>query len=107
MGSIISRALEATRGLPGANVEKQAERDRNVEVNTQNVCSNGGAEADGGLKVGEPLDESAAWSHRRLTNRHVQQTVEHIGAHPKFQCVPGARCRSTSGAGSGSSSSSR
>lgn len=78
----LSGTLEFARNFVRANIEKQAKRERNVEVDAQNVSFNGSAEADGGFKVCKALDERAARRDGWLPKSHVEQAVQHISAYP-------------------------
>uniref|UniRef100_A0A1J3JLY1 Uncharacterized protein n=1 Tax=Noccaea caerulescens TaxID=107243 RepID=A0A1J3JLY1_NOCCA len=56
-----STALELRWKALVTNVEKNAERYRNVEVDAENVSPKSSAETDGSLEVSQPLDDRAAW----------------------------------------------
>ena len=61
-------------------IENQAKCNRNVEVNAQNIGSNGSAKTKRSLQVHKALDETAAWQRRRGSNHNINQ-VEYIYAH--------------------------
>jgi hypothetical protein len=85
----LSSALEAGGHGPAAVVEDEAEIDRQVEVDAEDLALDGGAEADGGLQVDETLQQRAA----RLRGRHAHlrlDEAQHVGAHAKLERVAGA-----------------
>jgi len=58
-------ALEAGGHGLAAVVEDEAEVDGQVQVDAEDVALDGGAEAQGGLEVDEPLQQRAAGLRRR------------------------------------------
>lgn len=78
----LSSALEIARNLVRANIEKQAEGDRNVEIEAQNVSFKGSAEADCSFKINEALNERAARGHWWLPQSRIEQAIQHIGTYP-------------------------
>ncbi|KAM0931676.1 hypothetical protein ACQ4PT_000181 [Festuca glaucescens] len=97
-------ALEASGDFLAAVVDEEAEVDGHVEVDAQDVGLESGAEADGGLQVGEALDQGAARLLRWLSELQVDQPVQHVGAHAQLQRVDRAP-PSTSAAAASSSRS--
>jgi len=71
-------------------VEDEAEVDGEVKVDAEDVGLDGGAEADGGLQVDEPVQQRAARLVRRRADLGLHQ-AQHVGAHAQLQRVPGAR----------------
>ncbi|URE08077.1 hypothetical protein MUK42_20040, partial [Musa troglodytarum] len=84
------RALEAGGHLLATVVHEQAEADGYVKVEAEDVGLEGGAEAEGGLGVGEPSHQTAAGLLRWRADLEADQTVEHVGAGGKLEGVDGA-----------------
>jgi hypothetical protein len=94
---VYSLAHESGGPGPAAVVEDEAEVDRQVEFDAEDVALDGSAEADGGLEVDEPLQQRAAWLRGRHGHLGLDQ-AQHVGAHAQLQRVAGApaergRCR--------------
>jgi hypothetical protein len=82
-------ALESSGHGLAAVVEDEAEVDGQVQVDAEDVALDGGAEAQGGLKVDEPFKQRAAG----LRGRHADlglDKAQHVGAHAQLQRVAGA-----------------
>lgn len=81
--------MEGFGGLLAAVVEDEAEVDRDVEVDAEDVGLEGGAEADGGLEVEDPVDERAALAglFGELADTEGEEAVEHVGARRQLQRV--------------------
>nr|GMD82513.1 hypothetical protein Csa_5G161320 [Ipomoea batatas] len=77
-------ALEARRNLFTADIKEKAEGKWNIKVNAQNISLNGGAKADGGLKVHKPFNERAAWFLWRVANHKAKQVAKHIGTNTQL-----------------------
>ena len=82
-------ALEAGGHALAAVVEDEAEIDWQVEVDAEDVALDGGAEAECGLEVDEPLQQRAAWLRGRHTHLGLDQ-AQNIGAHAQLERVAGA-----------------
>ena len=72
-----------------AVVEDEAEVDGQVQVDAEDVALDGGAEAQGGLEVDEPLQQRAAGLRRRHADLGLDE-AQHVGAHAQLQRVAGA-----------------
>ena len=77
-------ASELGRARLAAVVEEEADVHRHVEVDAEYVCPDGGAEADGGVEVGQPLEQRAALVARRNADLEAEQAAENVGAHPQL-----------------------
>jgi hypothetical protein len=69
-------------------VEDEAEVDGQVELDSEDLSLDGGAEAHGGLEVHEPLQQRAA----RFRGRHAHlglDQAQHVGAHAQLERVAG------------------
>ncbi|CAI0413442.1 unnamed protein product [Linum tenue] len=95
-----SRALEARWDLLVTNIEKQAQRDRNVEVDPKNVGLNGCAKAESRFKINKPANQTAARLHRRVPKGDVEQRAEDISTNAQFECVNRAFLGRRAGSGS-------
>jgi hypothetical protein len=82
-------ALEAGGHGPAAVVEDEAEIDRQVEVDAEDVALDSSAEAGGGLQVDEPLQQRAAWLRGRRAHLSLDE-AQHVGAHAQLERVAGA-----------------
>ena len=82
-------ALEAGGHALAAVVEDEAEIDGQVEVDAEDVALDGGAEAQGGLKVDEPFKQRAAGLRGRHADLGLDE-AQHVGAHAQLQRVAGA-----------------
>ena len=67
-----------------AMVEEEGEVDGDVEVDAKDVGLDGGAEAEGGVEVGETVEQRAALLVRWHAQLELDQ-VQHIGAHLQLQ----------------------
>ncbi|XBJ24859.1 hypothetical protein VPH35_002643 [Triticum aestivum] len=83
-------ASETGRALLAAVVEEEADVHRHVEVEAEDVGPDGGAEADGGVEVGQPLEQRAALVVHRNADLEAEQSTENVGAHPQVEHVDGA-----------------
>jgi hypothetical protein len=63
-----------------AVVEEEREVDGDIDVDAEDVGLDGGAEADGGVKVDEALDQRAALVICPDGDVELEQ-VQHVGAH--------------------------
>ncbi len=72
-----------------ALVEDEAQIDGEIQVDAQHVGLDGGAEADGGVEVGDPLQQRAALVGAG-SDLDANEPIEHVGAHPQLQGVDGA-----------------
>lgn len=79
---VVLGTLETSRNPIAANIKKHAQRNGNVEVDAQNVGSDGSAEAHSSFKIRKALDETAARRYRRLTKGDVKQPIENISTNP-------------------------
>lgn len=61
-------AFEALWDLLSANIKQQAQRNWHIKVDTQDICFNGGAEANCSLKIDKVPKEAATWSGCWCTN---------------------------------------
>jgi hypothetical protein len=82
--------VEVVGAVLAAVVEDEAEVDGELKVDAEDVGLDGGAEADGGLQVDEPVQQRAARLVRRRAYLGLHQ-AQHVGAHAQLQRVPGAR----------------
>ena len=82
-------AVEVVGAALAAVVEDEAEVDGEVEFDAEDVGLDGGAEADGGLQVHEPVQQRAAGQVRRRADLGLDE-AQHVGAHAQLQRVPGA-----------------
>ena len=82
-------ALESSGHALAAVVEDEAEIDGQVQVDAEDVALDGGAEAQGGLEVDEPLQQRAAGLRRRHADLGLDE-AQHVGAHAQLQRVAGA-----------------
>ena len=82
--------MEIVGAVLATVVEDEAEVDGEVKVDAEDVGLDGGAEADGGLQVDEPVQQRAARLVRRRADLGLHQ-AQHVGAHSQLQRVPGAR----------------
>lgn len=89
---ICSSTLEILRDLLPAHVEEQAEGDWDVEVEPEHVRLDCSAEADSGLQVGEPIDESAAGLLWRCPHRDTEEAAQRVSADAQLQGVPWGKC---------------
>ena len=80
---------EATRDVLAAVVDEEAELDGDVEGAAEHVGLDGGAETDGGLKVGEAAEDAAARRVRRLADLGADE-AQHVGARRELERVLGA-----------------
>ena len=86
-------AGEVGRAFLAALVEEEGEVYGDVELDPEDVGLDRGAEADGGVEVGEPADQWAALLVRWHAQLELEQ-VQHVRAHFQLQCVDGASaCR--------------
>lgn len=82
----LRRAGEAGDAVLVAVVEQEGEVDGDVEHDAENVGPDGEAEADGGVEIGEPLQQRAALLV--VWHADVQpQQVQHVRAHLELQRV--------------------
>jgi hypothetical protein len=72
-----------------AVVEDEAEVDGQVELDSEDLALDGGAEAHGGLEVDESLQQRAAWLRGRHAHLGLDQS-QNIGAHAQLERVAGA-----------------
>lgn len=89
-------ALEALGGGLAAVVEEEAELDGDVEDDAEDVGLERGAEAHGGLEVGQATEEAAALvaaATGGLADADAHQ-AQHVGAGAQLQSVRGARLAS-------------
>ena len=77
-------ASELGRARLAAMVEEEADVHRHVEVDAEDVGPDGGAEADGGVKVDQPLEQRAALVVRRNADLEAEQAAENVGTHPQL-----------------------
>ena len=82
-------ALESSGHALAAVVEDEAEIDGQVQVDAEDVALDGGAEAQGGLKVDEPFKQRAAGLRGRHADLGLDE-AQHVGAHAQLQRVAGA-----------------
>ena len=82
-------AVEVVGAALAAVVEDEAEVDGEVEFDAEDVGLDGGAEADGGLQVHEPVQQRAAGQVRRRADLGLDE-AQHVGAHAQLQRVAGA-----------------
>jgi len=82
-------ALESGGHGLAAVVEDEAEVDGQVEVDAEDAALDGGAEAQCGLEVDEPLQQRAAWLRGRHAHLGLDQ-AQNIGAHAQLERVAGA-----------------
>ena len=82
-------ALESSGHALAAVVEDEAEIDGQVQVDAEDVAPDGGAEAQGGLKVDEPFKQRAAGLRGRHADLGLDE-AQHVGAHAQLQRVAGA-----------------
>ena len=87
--SVNLEALEAGGHGLAAVVEDEAEVDGQVQVDAEDVALDGGAEAQGGLKVDEPFKQRAAGLRGRHADLGLDE-AQHVGAHAQLQRVAGA-----------------
>jgi len=87
--SVCLEALEAGGHGLAAVVEDEAEVDGQVEVDAEDPALDGGAEAECGLEVDEPLQQRAAWLRGRHAHLGLDQ-AQNIGAHAQLERVAGA-----------------
>nr|GMD79854.1 hypothetical protein Pyn_06004 [Ipomoea batatas] len=71
-------ALVSTRDILAAVIEQQAEGDGNVEVDSEDVGFNGGAEAGGGFEVDKTADERAARGGGGASDNKVKQVSQKV-----------------------------
>ena len=83
-------AGETRRARLAAVVEEEVDVHRHVEVEAEDVGPDGGAEADGGVQVGQPLEQRAALVVLRNTDLEAEQSAVNVGAHPQVEHVDGA-----------------
>nr|GMD75058.1 hypothetical protein Pyn_06004 [Ipomoea batatas] len=69
-------ALVSSRDILAAVIEQQAEGDGNVEVDSEDVGFNGGAEASGGFEVDKTADERAARGGGGASDNKVKQVSQ-------------------------------
>ena len=81
-----ARAGEVGGADPATLVEEEGEVDGKVEADAEDVGPDGGAEADGGVEVGEPGQQRAALLIRRHADVKLDK-VQDIGAHLQLQRV--------------------
>ncbi|CAD6262769.1 unnamed protein product [Miscanthus lutarioriparius] len=81
-------ALESGGHGLAAVVEDEAEVDGQVEVDAEDPALDGGAEAECGLEVDEPLQQRAAWLRGRHAHLGLDQ-AQNIGAHAQLERVAG------------------
>jgi len=67
-------------------VDEGAELDRDVDGDAEHVGLDGRAEADGGLQVGEAVEEAAARLSGHLAGLALDE-AEHVDAHAEFERV--------------------
>lgn len=80
-------AFEAARdGLP-AVIEKQAQGDWNVKVDSQHIGFDGSAKANSRFKIDQPLDEGATRGRGWGPDNKVNQVVQQVGTDAQFQGV--------------------
>lgn len=65
--------LEAGRNGPAANIEEQAEREWDIEIDAQNVGLNDSAKANRSFKVHEAIEERATRGHWGCAHSHIEQ----------------------------------
>ncbi|KAF8687989.1 hypothetical protein HU200_042474 [Digitaria exilis] len=90
--SISLEALESGGDGLATVVEDEAEVDGQVEVDSEDVALDGGAEAQGGLEVDEPLQQWAAWFSGWDTHLGLDET-QHVSAHAPASARHGDTCR--------------
>ena len=86
---ISSGAYEATGEVLATVVDNEAELDRDVYGDPEHVGLDGGAEADGGLQVGEAAEDAAAWLGGRVADLGADE-AQHVGARRELERVLGA-----------------
>lgn len=75
-------ALEAWWNALPAVIQKQAQRDRHVQIDPQNVGLNRSAEAHSGFQINKTLNEAAAWGLWWGPHNQVHQVIQQIGTYP-------------------------
>lgn len=83
-------ALEASGDLLSAVVQQQAQWQRDVEVDAQDISFNGGAKANSCFEVHKTLNEAAARGLWWGTDNKVYQVIQQVGTHPQLKGVLGA-----------------
>lgn len=84
-----SSAYEATGETLATVVDNEAELDRDVEGDAEHVGLDGGAEAGGGLEVGQAAEDAAARLGGRLADLGAHE-AGHVGARRELEGVLGA-----------------
>ncbi|CAM0871195.1 unnamed protein product [Alopecurus aequalis] len=79
-------AGEVSGAFLAALVEEEGEVNWDIELDTKDVGLDGGAEAEGGVKVGEPAEQWAALLAGRHAHLELEQ-IQHVGAHLQLQRV--------------------
>jgi hypothetical protein len=73
--------------------DEELEREGEVEVDVEELELDGGAEADGGLQLHQPLQHRAALVHYGVAEPHVHQPAQQVHARADLQRVRRARRR--------------
>lgn len=76
--------LEAWRELLCATVKEQAQRNRDVKVDSKNVGLNGSAKAHSNFKVHKPVKDSTARCIRRAPDNSPNRPIQQLGAYPQL-----------------------
>lgn len=76
------------RDDPSTLVDEQAERNRDVEIDAQDVGLNGSAKTNGSIEIDQTFDEGAARFGRSLNaDDSAHQSIKHVGTHIELQCI--------------------
>jgi hypothetical protein len=75
-------ALEACGNILSAVIEQQAQRDRDIKIDAQNIGPDGSAKANSSFHISKPLDEAAAGHLWWGSNNKVHQVIQQVGTHP-------------------------
>ncbi|KAJ6415364.1 hypothetical protein OIU84_004205 [Salix udensis] len=78
--------LESIWDFLPAIVEQQLQRNRNVQVNAQDVCFDGGAKTNSSFEIDKITEKAAARALRGGTDDDVHQ-IQQICANTQFQGV--------------------
>lgn len=89
LSEYLSGAYEATWEVLATVVDNEAELDRDVDGDAEHVGLDGGAEADGGLQVGEAAEDAAARLGGRVADLGADE-AQHVGARSELKRVLGA-----------------
>ena len=85
-GSVYSRTGVTFGHALATVVDEGCEFDRDVDDDAEHVGLGGRAEADGGLQVGEAVEEAAARLSGHLAGLALDE-AEHVDAHAEFERV--------------------